>query len=319
MSHFFKQIQTTIKSLGGAYNKTSSWCKILIFITLLLLLILVFKGLPRNSSVEGFEQMDKFLIKSGPEIYDKFYADIYDYLVFNNIKNDYEIGEIINKAHATSQSRILDVGCGTGHHVAGLGSKGIDVLGIDISTSMIETAKEHYPDYKFEVADALNSDEFNPESFTHILCMYFTIYYFKDKRQFFNNCMKWLMPSGLVIVHIVDRDRFDPILPPGNPLLYVSPQRYAKERITTTKVKFTDFSYQSEFKFDKENNVTKFIEKFKNDSDGKVRKNEHILYMPDEQEIVDEAQAAGFIIEGKVDLIHCQYEYQYLYIFKKPN
>jgi hypothetical protein len=41
--------------------------------------------------------------------------------------------------------------------------------------------------------------------------------------------------------------------------------------------------------------------------------------MPDLTEIVDEAQAAGFVVEGKVDLLHCQYEYQYLYIFTKPN
>ena len=319
MSHFLKELQSTIKSLGSAYNKTSSWCKILIFITLLLLLVLVFKGVPSNTSIEGFDQMDKFLIKTGPEIYDNFYADIYDYLVFNNLKNDYEIGEIINKANPSSQSRILDIGCGTGHHVSSLGSKGFDVLGIDISPSMIKKAKENYPDYKFQVADALNGGEFNPDSFTHILCMYFTIYYFKDKKLFFDNCMRWLMPGGYLIIHLVDRDQFDPILPPGNPLMYVSPQRYAKKRITSTKVKFTDFSYSADFNFDNNHNITKFIEKFKNDNDGKVRKNEHTLYMPDAEEIVDEAQSSGFILEGKIDLLQCQYEYQYLYVFTKPN
>ena len=38
--------------------------------------------------------------------------------------------------------------------------------------------------------DALKGDTFATNSFTHILCMYFTIYYFKDKAQFFNNCFK---------------------------------------------------------------------------------------------------------------------------------
>jgi hypothetical protein len=149
--------------------------------------------------------------------------------------------------------------------------------------------------------------------------MYFTIYYFEDKTQFFNNCFNWLMPGGFLIVHLVDRDKFDPILPPGNPLLYISPQRYAKERITSTKVKFTDFSYSADFKFDNANNKAFFTEKLKNDNDGKVRKNEHTLYMSDLEEIVDEAQACGFIVEGKIDLLQCQYEYQYLYIFVKPN
>ena len=305
-----------IKSLGNAYNKCSLWCKILMFISLLLLLVLVFKGFDKKR--EGFEQRDQFLIKSGPDIYDDFYSDIYDYLVFNNLKDDYEVGYIINSTSPSSQSKILDIGCGTGHHVSYLGAKGLDVLGIDISPSMIEKAKTNFPDYKFNVGDALNNHLFESNSFTHILCMYFTIYYFKDKAQFFNNCFKWLMPGGYLIVHLVERDRFDPILPPGNPLLYISPQRYAKERITSTKVKFTDFSYSADFQFDQANDKALFVEKFKNDSDGKVRKNEHTLYMPDVQQIFDEAQACGFILESKADLLQCQYEYQYLYVFVKP-
>ena len=311
------KIQQTIKSLGRAYNKSSLWCKLLIFITLLLMLVLMFKGI--KNSREGFEQNDQFLIKSGSDIYDDFYADIYDYLVFNNLKDDYEVGFIINNASPSSKSKILDIGCGTGHHVALLGSKSLDVIGIDISQSMISQAKKNFPDYNFKVADALDNGTFSPGEFTHILCMYFTIYYFKDKTQFFNNCFNWLMPGGYLIVHLVDRDRFDPILPPGNPLLYVSPQRYAKKRITSTKVKFTDFSYSADFQLDDKNDKALFVEKFKNDSDNKVRKNEHTLYMPDIQEIVDDAQGCGFIVEAKADLLQCQYEYQYLYIFVKPN
>ena len=306
-----------IKSLGHAYNKCSLWCKILMFISLLLLLVLIFKGF--DNKKEGFEQRDAFLIKNGSDIYDKFYSDIYDYLVFNNLKDDYEVGYIMNSASPSSESKILDIGCGTGHHVSSLASKGLDVLGIDISPSMIDKAKSNFPDYKFNVGDALNNHLFEANSFTHILCMYFTIYYFKDKTVFFNNCFKWLMPGGYLIVHLVERDHFDPILPPGNPLLYISPQRYAKERITSTKVKFTDFSYSADFKLDNANDTALFVEKFKNDSDGKVRKNEHTLYMPDVQQIVDDAQACGFIVESKADLLQCQYEYQYLYIFVKPN
>ena len=317
MQDILKKIQSTIRTLGHSYSKTSIWGKVLIFIALLLILVLFFRGI--KTSKEGFEQNDQFLFKTGPEVYDDFYVDIYDYLVFNNMKDDYEVGEIINKTTPTSQSKILDIGCGTGHHVSSLGSKGFDVLGIDISPSMIKKAKDNFPDYTFDVADATDSAKFDPNSFTHILCMYFTIYYFENKKQIFDNAFRWLMPGGYLIVHLVDRSHFDPILPPGNPLMYVSPQRYAKERITSTKVKFTDFAYSADFKLDEKTNIAKFTEKFKNDSDGKVRKNEQIMYMPDIQEIVDEAQGCGFIVEAKIDLLQCQYEYQYLYIFVKPN
>jgi SAM-dependent methyltransferase len=308
-----------LSTITSVYNKMSIWGKILTLTMLFIVVIVLFKGFKRSPFREGFEQQDKFLFKTNADIYDDFYANIYDYLVFNNMKDEYEIGQIINSTSPNSQSVILDIGSGTGHHVADLASKGFDVIGIDTSPSMVKKAQEQYPDYKFEVANALDGEKFVSDSFTHIMCMYFTVYYFKDKTVFFNNAMKWLKPGGYLIVHLVDRTRFDPILPPGNPLMYVSPQKYAKERITNTKVKFNDFAYTADFKLDEKNNEAKFIEKFKNDSDGKVRKHELTMYMTDMDDIVNEAQMSGFILHQKIDLVQCQYEYQYLYVFTKPN
>jgi len=289
---------------------------VLLLFILLILVITIFKGSAKNKR-EGFEQSDQFLIKTNEEIYDDFYTDVYDYLVFNNIKTKYEVGEIINKSSPTEESVILDIGCGTGHHVAQLAENNLNILGIDISPSMIKKAKENYPDYDFKVADALYNESFQPHTFTHILCLYFTIYYMKDKMRFFNNCMDWLMPGGYLIIHLVNREQFDPILPPGNPLLLVSPQKYAKKRITTTKVKFNDFSYNADFQLN--GNTAKFVEKFKDDATGKTRKNEHTLYMESQKDILVMAQEAGFILEGQIDLVKAQYEYQYLYILVKPN
>ena len=191
-------------------------------------------------------------------------------------------------------------------------------MGIDVSPSMINEAKKNYPALNFTVGDALNESQFKNQTFTHILCLYFTIYYFKDKRKFFDNCMDWLMPGGYLILHLVDREKFDPILPPGNPLYIVSPQKYAKERITKTKITFNDFVYNSKFNFDKNNNIATFEEKFKF-NDGKVRKQEQVLYMEDTEEILTIAQQCGFILQGKIDMVKCAYEHQYLYIFTKPS
>jgi SAM-dependent methyltransferase len=308
-----------LKSISNIYSKLSNFGKVLIFITLFLITIVFFKSIEiPNLNKEGFQTTDKFLFKSGNEVYDDFYANIYDYLVFNVIKNDYEIGEIINKTGADETSVILDVGCGTGHHVDALSQQNLKVLGIDISPSMIEKAKSNFPGKNFSVANALNSSQFNHNVFTHILWLYCTIYYFPEKRQFFDNCMDWLMPGGYLIVHLVDREKFDPILPPGNPLYIVSPQKYAKERITTTKVTFNDFVYNSDFKFDKNSNIATFDEKFKFNN-GNVRKQEQKLYMEDTQDILTIAQQSGFILQGKIDLVNCAYENQYLYILVKPS
>ena len=315
------KFSNSIKSLTNLYKKLSNFGKILVFISILLILIVFFKFINVNllNTKEGFIQEKEFLFKKGPEIYDDFYASIYDHLVFNEVKNDYEVGMILNQDTPNTKSVILDVGCGTGHHVAKLSQNhGVEVLGIDNSQAMINKAKENYPNLNFQLANVLNRDSFQNNMFTHILCLYFTIYYMENKEQFFNNCMEWLMPGGYLIVHLVDRYKFDPILPPGNPLYVVSPQKYAKERITKTKINFNEFIYNSNFQLNESENLAIFDEKFKF-NDGKVRKQEHILYMSNIGDIINMAQDAGFIIHGKIDMVKVAYEHQYLYIFMKPG
>jgi SAM-dependent methyltransferase len=307
-----------IKSLTNCYNKLPNFGKILLFIAILLIIVVFFKSIMPTK--ESFVDNEKFLFKQGTSIYDDFYADIYDYLVFNIVKNDYEVGTIINSASATEKSIIADIGCGTGYHVNNLSTKGLEVIGVDISPSMIQKSKENYPQFKdnFKVGDGLDGHLFRDNALTHVLCLYFTIYYFNDKMRFFNNCMNWLMPGGYLILHLVDRYKFDPILPPGNPLYIVSPQKYAKERITKTKITFNDFIYNANFKLDESNDIAIFDEKFKF-NDGHVRKQEHRLYMEDLPTIVNMAQDAGFLLHAKIDLVKCAYEYQYLYVFVKPG
>ena len=306
-----------IKSLTNCYNKMSNFGKVLIFTALLLLVVIFFRTI--TPITETFSGSEKFLFKEGTAVYDNFYADVYDYLVFNIIKNDYEVGVVLNNTYPSSKSIIADIGCGTGHHVDSLRSHNLDVIGVDISPSMIDKAKELFPyrQNQFIVGDGLNNNLFIDKSLTHILCLYFTIYYMKDKMKFFYNCMNWLMPGGYLIIHLVDKYKFDPILPPGNPLYIVSPQKYAKERITKTKITFNDFIYDANFKLD-DSDIAIFDEKFKF-NDGRVRKQEQKLYMEDLPTIVNMAQDAGFLLHAKIDLVKCAYEYQYLYVFVKPT
>ena len=307
----------SLKSLTNFYNKLSNFGKILVFIAFLLIAIVFFKSaMPSKEGMVNSEE--RIIYKDGVNVYDDFYANIYDYLVYSSIKNDYEVGTIINNTNPTESSIVADIGCGTGHHVANLSSKNVNVIGVDISPAMIQKAKEEYPNSRFMVGDGMDHHLFKLNSLTHVLCLYFTIYYFKDKRHFFDNCMDWLMPGGYLIVHIVDRETFDPILPPGNPLYVVSPQKYAKERITKTKVVFNDFVYSANFNLEKDADIATFDEKFKF-NDGKVRKQQQKLYMEDSAAIVNYGQDCGFILQGKIDLVKCAYEHQYLYIFVKPS
>ena len=302
------------------YNKMSNWGKILFFSVLFIVVVSMLNNLTNKSShgKEGFSE--SFVSNTDvPSIYDQFYASVYDLLVFNEVKNDYEIGEIVDKTHITQDSRVLDIGCGTGRHVGEMMTQNINVEGIDISPHMIAKAKENVPSGKFKLGDIMDKNIYPPGQFTHITCLYFTIYYIQDKPAFFRNCLMLLKPGGYLIVHLANRDKFDPILPPGNPLVAISPQRYADERITTTKIKFDDFEYDSKFNVDKKTNSATFVEKFKSDIDGRVRTNEHQFYMETQERILKEAQNEGFILDSKIDLLKVAYEYQYLYVLMKPN
>jgi ubiquinone/menaquinone biosynthesis C-methylase UbiE len=307
------------------FKKTTLLHKILYFLAICISISLMYNY--GKQQVEGFEQPKTNEFKTNyevPDIYDNFYADIYDELVFSKNKNDYEIGTWKKHTHPSEESVVLDIGSGTGHHVSSLKAHGYKAVGIDVSPSMVELAKKTYPDLNFKVADALDSSVFKEESFTHITCFYFTLYYIQNKQLFFQNCMKWLTPGGFLAVHMVNREKFDPIIPAGNPFTIVSPQKYAKKRITTTTVKFHEFEYKSNFDFketieseDVPNAIMK--ETFKNNKNGNVRQNEHKLYMLTQAEILDIAKNVGFIIEAKIDMLECQYDSQFVYILQKPT
>ena len=174
-------------SIASIFNDLSGWAIILILVLILLVVVATFNTIMnrnKSSNKEGFIQENVFTLKEGPDVYDDFYAGLYDQLVFNQVKNNYEIGEIINATKPTSESIVLDIGSGTGHHVALLDAQGINATGVDSSTAMVKKAKENYPEFNFVEGNVMDPSLFMPDSYTHILCLYFSIYYFKNKVAF---------------------------------------------------------------------------------------------------------------------------------------
>ena len=188
---------------------------------------------------------------------------------------------------------------------------------MDLSPGMVGQAKKNYPNLKFKQGSALEFMLYPADSFTHVLCLYFTIYYIKNKKQFLTNCYDWLKPGGYLVLHLVNRNKFDPILNSADPLQVVSAQKYAKKRITNSLIKFKDFQYRGDFKLDKD--IATFEEIFKDDKTKHIRQNIHKMYMPTQRYILSIAKELGFILKGKIDLVPVQYEYQYLYVLYKPE
>lgn len=279
------------------------------------------KVVAKNDDVFSLQQDEKYVEKKGIQLFDDFYADFYDDIVYDVEKNRYELENIVEVTGLYKEDKrkkkILDVGSGSGHHTNLYLKNGYDVVGLEASKSMIERAKENYPKVNIVHGDALNPHIFPTETFTHIQALYFTLYYMKDKEQFFENCYNWLKPGGYFIVHIVDRANFDPIVNTANPLLMVSPQKYAKKRIMDSVIQFKGISYKAKFDMQKEKDYAEFQETFKDDNNGKVRKNIHTFYMPNHKVIEDMILSKGFTLKAKIDMVHCQYEYQYLNVYYK--
>lgn len=300
--------------------KSSIWEKTLY---LFILLVVAIVSVNYFDTKEGFDKKSpkskKLVVKKGRNIYDDFYTKFYDKLVFCKSKNDFEIMTILNLTKPDKNSYILDIGSGTGHHVAAFTENGIKSVGVDVSLSMVNESKKLYPDSKYIIGDALKTMIFPQETFTHITSLYFTVYYIKDKHTFINNCYTWLKPGGFFILHLVDRDNFDPILPAGDPFSIISPQKYAKERITSTVVKFKGYDYRSNFEYNPKKDEAVMNEQFKNTITGDVRKNEHNLFMQTQKQILSIAKDSGFIFHSQRSMMRCQYEKQYIYILQKPN
>lgn len=317
-------MKNATNSLIKCYSKLSNIGKILVFICLALIIIYLFKciELPYNQinpALEGFITNDNYIfINDNVTVFDEFYSNIYDSLVFSDIKATFETGVLLGLLGPSSSAIVLDIGSGTGHFVdqVSKNKKIKEIVGIDISPAMIEQSKKLYPNHKWILGNALSSNHQFNNTFTHITCLYFTIYYFQDKTIFLQNAYDWLLPGGYLLLHLVNPLKFDPILPPGNPLLIVSPQKYAKDRITSTKVKFKDFDYKANFEY--EGPKASFKEKF-TFNNGKVREQQHNLYMEDTDTITNLAQQTGFILHSIVDMVKATYENQYIYIFSKPN
>jgi ubiquinone/menaquinone biosynthesis C-methylase UbiE len=308
----FKEIYKIIK-------KSSIWSRSLFLLFIVLLLLIIANRNNNSKQIEGFSQREKYVLKHNDDLYDNFYSKVYDKLMLDDRKNNYEVEEIMNNVKSNSSSILLDIGSGRGHQANKFKKNGMTVFGLDKSKSMIELSSKKYPNVHFKQGDALTFMNFKQNQFTHITCLYFTIYYIQNKQQFLQNCYQWLKPGGYLILHLVNRNKFDPIVNAADPLFLVSAQKYAKKRITNSTVKFNNFTYKANFNLENSRDIGTFKETFKDHSTKNIRENNHTLYMETQKSILSKAKGMGFIMKGKIDMVPCMYEYQYLYILYKPN
>jgi SAM-dependent methyltransferase len=276
-----------------------------------------------KEGMQGFHQSDIFVFKQDLEIYDEFYIEIYD-IIFETIKrSDWELENILKITNPdTENSVILDVGCKTGYKVNELQNKGFRVFGIERSLELIKHSETLYPDVLIKHGNVYDPMEFEKSSFTHVLCLHFTIYEMNNKLDFFRNCYFWMYPNTYLILHLVDPLSFNATIPHVDNEW--KPEKYKKyKRNTDTVVTFYDFKYHSHYEFPEnmtntDTNIVRFTETFRHNKTKEIRENQQILYMDSITDILKMAVRAGFIVQGKINMKDFNDdENQYIYILER--
>jgi SAM-dependent methyltransferase len=317
-----------IKVFLTDFIKLSLLHKIFLFMLILTLFFLVNK---RPLIYENYDDMTsdkKFDSKFDDAIYDAFYTKYYDKIYENKDRDVEQLKIIVSYAKNKKFVKFLDIGCGTGYHVHMLNKMKYDVIGLDKSKNMIEKAQSKYNNCEFIQGDILKNNLFDYNSFTHLLCLNKTFYIIKDKELFFENCALLLSPNGILIIHLLTRDKFKPfILPKDNTILY-NPEDH-NNAITKTIIKFdSNLEYLCNYEilntksdsetFDYFNEpYSCYQEKFENFETHNIRKNLINLYMPSIDEILKLAKAKGFAMKDKKSLDSVGHSDEYLFIFKK--
>jgi len=284
--------------------------QILINLFILAVLILIVRYF--NDTVvltEGFVQKEKFVLKKDGNSYDDFYAQVYDKIHSPDPKK--ELAEILKITGADRNSAFLDVGSGTGCTLSALSESGAKCIGIDKSEAMVTVAKEKCGPL-IKHGDVTEPIQFTRNQFTHILCLNQTIYEIEDKHAFFTNCRYWLRNGGALVLHLVDKNRFNTVV--GRPFLLDNPQKYVKERITKSETDFGDFIYFAKYDI-RQKGASTFVETFTDAVTKNVRQNERTLFMDTEETVLKVAQQCGFSQHGKINMASINDdEFQNIYV-----
>ncbi|KAK9963740.1 hypothetical protein ABG768_006906 [Culter alburnus] len=112
--------------------------------------------------------------------------------------------EFVDMLNLTPKQKVLDVGCGIGGGDFYMAKTfGVEVLGMDLSSNMVEIAmeravKEKLPLVQFEVSDATKRRF--PEDAFDVVYSRDTILHIRDKLDLFRKFYSWLKPGGKLLI-----------------------------------------------------------------------------------------------------------------------
>ena len=312
----FSYIYSTLTTTSS--NKI--WLRLMILVMILFIFTtFLTKYLLKPEYTEGFEQQSRFLLKRNCDKYDDFYTNIYETIHSTIPRVNYELQTICSITQANDRSVFLDVGSGTGYLVNQLNDLGFHAYGIDKSKSMIEYSENKYKNANVKCGDVTEPMAYEKSTFSHVLCLYHTIYEIADRAAFFKNCYYWLQPGGYLIIHFVDKTKFNPIkcMNSVDPITETETNN-SKSRVINASFDFNDFTYKTNYEIKKTNEMI-ITETFVDLQTTHVRQNEQTVFIDDLNNMIKLAKQYGFIPQGKINLVkECMDEYQYIYFLERP-
>ena len=102
------------------------------------------------------------------------------------------------EARLPKGSKILDVGCGTGHLAAELARRGYDTWGTDLSAGMVEYARTNYNQDRYQVGD-IEKIPFPDNFFDGIVCLGVVEYLANDDAAL-SEMHRVLRPGGFAVI-----------------------------------------------------------------------------------------------------------------------
>ena len=102
------------------------------------------------------------------------------------------------EARLAKGSKVLDLGCGTGHLAAELARRGYDTWGTDLSAGMIDYARTHYHAERYQVGD-IEKIPFPDNFFDGIVCLG-VVEYLEADNLALNEICRVLKPGGYAVI-----------------------------------------------------------------------------------------------------------------------
>lgn len=108
--------------------------------------------------------------------------------------------------------RILDLGCGTGEHARFLAGKGFEVVGVDVSETMLDRAKEDGvpPGVQFVRGDLVHVESVVSGQFGGAICLGNTLVHITDHATLvalLTGVRKVLMPGAPLVLQVLNYER----------------------------------------------------------------------------------------------------------------